>query len=547
MQFKFFLAFLFGVGTLMAQNRTVGVMQNDPPAFNGYTLFTTGRLTFLIDNCGHEIRRWTSNYQPGLSVYLLENGNLLRTGRVGGSFSGGGVGGRLELFSWEGDLLWAWEYADDRVHQHHDVAPLPNGNILVLAWERITAAEAEALGRRPNTVPSTGLWPEHLVEIRPVGADSAEIVWQWRLRDHLVQDTDPGLPNYDTIADRPERLNINAGQPNTSDWVHVNAVSYNPQLDQIALCSRVLSEIWIIDHSTTTAEAAGSSGGNSGRGGDILYRWGNPQAYGRGSASQRRLWGPHDVRWVADGHPWAGKLMVFNNGVGRPGGNLSSIEVWTPPLNDQGGYDLNAGEAFGPAVSEWSYLAADFYSSNISGAHAVPNGNIVICEGDEGHFFEVDTLGNTHWSYINPVGILGPVSQGQTPANSATFRVTRYAPEYPAFAGRDLTPGAPVEFNPLPEVCVLHTGGVGTAPAPDAKMRIFVHGNPLVDQLILKNETENVLSVTVADAFGRLIHTGAYAGETIDIPCAHWPAGRYVLRVQTQASYKPLLFNLVKP
>ncbi|MDX2136119.1 MAG: aryl-sulfate sulfotransferase [Saprospiraceae bacterium] len=545
MQFRFFLFFLFSFGTLLAQNRTVGVFQNDAPAFNGYTLFTTGRLTYLIDNCGHEVRRWTSNYQPGLSVYLLENGNLLRTGRVGGSFSGGGVGGRLELFSWEGDLLWAWEYADDRVHQHHDVAPLPNGNILVLAWERVTAAEAEALGRRPNTVSSTGLWPEHLVEIRPVGADSAEIVWQWRLWDHLVQDAAPGLPNYAPgIADRPERLDINTGQPNTSDWVHCNAVSYNPQLDQIALCSRVLSEIWIIDHSTTTAEAAGSTGGNSGRGGDILYRWGNPQAYGRGGAVQRRLWGPHDVRWVAGEHPWAGKLMVFNNGVGRPGGNLSSVEVWAPPLNDLGTYDLNPGQPFGPAASDWSYSDANFYSSNISGAHAVPNGNIVVCEGDDGRFFEVDTLGNTHWSYINPVGMLGPVSQGQTPANNATFRVTRYAPGYPAFAGRDLTPGPLVELNPLPETCVLQT--VGNGPEPDAEMRIFVHGNPLRDQLTLQNDTGNELTVAVADVLGRLVYRGAHAGETISIACADWPAGGYVLQVHPAGYHQPMIFNLIK-
>lgn len=59
----------------------------------------------------------------------------------------------------------------------------------------------------------------------------------------------------------------------------MNGIDYNPVLDQIALSTHNLNEWYIIDHSTTTAEAATSSGGNSGKGGDLLYRWGNPAAY----------------------------------------------------------------------------------------------------------------------------------------------------------------------------------------------------------------------------------------------------------------------------
>ena len=57
-----------------------------------------------------------------------------------------------------------------------------------------------------------------------------------------------------------------------SDFLHVNSVAYNERLDQIAISVPEYGEIWILDHSTTTQEAAGSEGGRQGRGGDLLYR-----------------------------------------------------------------------------------------------------------------------------------------------------------------------------------------------------------------------------------------------------------------------------------
>ena len=79
-------------------------------------------------------------------------------------------------------------------------------------------------------------------------------------------------------------------------------------LDQIALSVPTLGEVWILDHGTTRAEAASDRGGRRGRGGEILYRWGNPSVYGRGDASERRLVYQHDARWVPRGHPGEGRL-----------------------------------------------------------------------------------------------------------------------------------------------------------------------------------------------------------------------------------------------
>ena len=83
-------------------------------------------------------------------------------------------------------------------------------------------------------------------------------------------------------------INYLGNQPTgVADWMHANAVDYNEDLDQIMISAREFNEVWIIDHSTSTAEAASHSGGMYGKGGDLLYRWGNPEAYGRGDSTDR--------------------------------------------------------------------------------------------------------------------------------------------------------------------------------------------------------------------------------------------------------------------
>ena len=106
----------------------------------------------------------------------------------------------------------------------------------------------------------------------------------------------------------------------SEDWNHTNSVAYNAALDQIMLSVHSFHEIWVIDHSTTTAEAAGSTGGKRGKGGDLLYRWGNPVVYHAGKVSDQQLFGQHHAHWIPPGRPGAGNLLVFNNGSRRPGG-----------------------------------------------------------------------------------------------------------------------------------------------------------------------------------------------------------------------------------
>jgi hypothetical protein len=158
----------------------------------------------------------------------------------------------------------------------------------------------------------------------------------------------------------------------------------------------------VIDHSTTTKEAASHTGGNSGKGGDILYRWGNPQTYDRGTSSDQKLFGQHDAQWIKPGLPGEGDILIFNNGVTRPGSHYSSVDEITSPILENGSYYLEDESAYGPAEQTWIYTAdpaTSFYSSSISGVQRLANGNTLICSGETGKIFEVTLEEETVWQY----------------------------------------------------------------------------------------------------------------------------------------------------
>ena len=277
-------------------------------------------------------------------------------------------------------------------------------------------------------------------------------MWEWSLWDHLIQDFDPDKANYGDPAGHPELVDLNFPLARASgpefDWIQATAIDYHPGLDQIAISARNFSELWIIDHGTTTEEAAGPAG-------DLLYRWGNPRAYRAGTAADQRLFWPHHVHWIEPGLPGAGNLLMFNNGSesGGRGRGWSSVVELAPPADGRG---YRPGE---PAPV-WTYEAdppAVFYSASRSGAQRLPNGNTLIASGDEGTVFEVTPGGRTVWKYVNPQHHWGRLHQGDLaptrpdPAwGNRLYRATRYAPDHPGLACLDLTPKGTIELPPSP-------------------------------------------------------------------------------------------------
>jgi hypothetical protein len=395
-----------------------------------YTIFGPEYSTniYLLNNSNKEIvHLWDSDYIQGLGVYLLENGNIARLclPYVNQNFIAGGVAGRVEIFNWEGTLIWGFDYSNDQHCLHHDIEVLPNGNILMIAWEFKTIEEASIAGRDVS-LDKDGIWPEHIIEVEPTGSSGGNIVWEWHVWDHLIQEYDPTKENYGMIVDHPELIDVNSAQGD--DWIHMNSIDYNEEFDQILLSARFQNEIWIIDHSTTTQEAAGHTGGKYGKGGDLLYRWGNPKIYQMGDITDQRLYGQHDATWIESGYPGEGNILVFNNGIGRLDGFYSSVDEIIPPVDEDGNYIKSVDSTYGPEEPVWIYtteIPGQFAASSISGAERLKNGDTMICNGPSGRFFQVTWDLVTVWNYDNPY---------PTSLTNDVFKIRSYPSDYPGLS-----------------------------------------------------------------------------------------------------------------
>ena len=414
---------IFGLRTKIIEE----LSSSDEP-YEGYTLFDPeySKFIYLIDMDGKIVYTWKSDYIQGFGTYLLENGELLRLDEFGSdtAFRAGGRAGRVEKFDKDSNLLWEFDYANNEHCSHHDIEPLPNGNILIIAWESKTKEDAISAGRNPNRLRSDTIWPDHIIEVEPVGSTGGNIAWEWHVWDHLIQDYDSTKNNYGVVKEHPELIDLNFGNTN-SDWNHINAVDYNQDFDQILLSVHNFNEIWVIDHSTTTEEATGHSGGNSGKGGDILYRWGNPQAYDAGDLKDQQFFGQHGANWIDEGCPGEGNILVFNNG--NQGRRYSSVDEIVPPVDNNGNYEYHDGEAYGPNESTWIYTAeypSDMFSQTLSNAMRLPNGNTFICSANQGLILEVTHEKKVVWEYQYK-NIL-PNNTGNT-----IGRAERYPLDYP--------------------------------------------------------------------------------------------------------------------
>ena len=392
--------------------------------------------TFLIDHNNDVFHTWSSEFQAGQSAFLQDDGSIIRMGAINdiapdntfveiwaGSTTGlsFNVGGIIQRISKDNEVMWMIEYFGDKFAPHHEALVMANGNLLMPVWRAFTEEEAIEMGRNPDLLVSDGLWIDSVVEIEVLDNNEFNIVWEWFASDHLIQDYDPEKENFGSVSENPQLININYDDGSAEvpeDFMHTNGLFYIEELDQIIISVFNFSEFWIIDHSTSTLEAAGHTGGRYGRGGDLLYRWGNPSAYNMGDANVFNLSGLHDPNMVTE----ESYIILFSNNDENTdrdieGGN-SMLVMLEPPLLPDGSYKIGEGNVYGPAEP---LLSADlgFEESLLGTVAKFPDGRFSSCDCNSGIALILDSSGNIKRTQ--------DISENTGVDSLPSFRITPYS------------------------------------------------------------------------------------------------------------------------
>jgi len=351
-------------------------------AYQGYTFFASGKSAYLYDMNKNLIHTWKSEYTVSSNAVLLRDSSIYFPSQNTNGWASGGLlrGGRFEKIEWDGTVSWSFTYSGNSYCPHHNFEaiyytdnPFETPNILAACYT---------------------LKGDKIVEIKPTGDNTADIVWEWSGSDHIG-------------ANNPLLLDSAMGGMKV-EWMHTNYVSFHRALNQIVLSIKSFNEVMVIDHSTTTAEAAAHSGGVYGKGGDILYRWGNPSNYGAADSAQ--LSGQHSGSWIMDTFPGTSdtlpgrrNILIVNNG------SDLAMEI-KPDVNGFGNYVIKTGTSFAPDSALWSH---DFnFQPNEGSVERLPNGNTLLCSGGVGtgisssacRILEVSSQGDSVWGFSPATG-----------------------------------------------------------------------------------------------------------------------------------------------
>jgi hypothetical protein len=547
----FLFCLIAGYALPLSAQQTVGLLSYNPSkAYDGYNLIYPHNQpnVYLLDNCGEIVHVWEDelSFRPGNTAYILPDGRLVKTKRpaaiAGDPIWAGGGGATVEIRDWDNNLEWSFTRNDENERLHHDIAITNTGNILMIVWEKITEEDAIQAGRKPGLITEGELWPDKIIEVNPT---TNEIVWEWRAWDHLIQDFDDTKDNFGVVGDHPGRIDVNWDTSNgEADWMHSNALDFDPINDHVIISVPTFHEVWIIDHSTTTEQAAGSTGGNSGKGGELLYRWGNPATYRAGTEDDQKLFYQHDIHWIDDFvdlfDPFYRKLAVFNN---RVGDDFSTVNIFSPA------FDMYEGSF---AFVDGKYTPTDFditlrhptptelYSTGLSSVQYLPNGNFLICSGRFGYSFELTTDDEIVWEYKTPLIGGAPATQGDILSinNNLTFRIKRYPTDYSAFTGRDLSPQGWIELEPDEDFC----DQIVPVAELTKNYKLHLTPNPAQDMVAVEWEGGIYVDIEVYDMMGRMkVGPMRLTGGRRYLDTSNWEAGMYVVRINQSEVTKLLI------
>lgn len=397
---------------------------NPKKAHNSYVLFTSpDGKTHLVDMNGNEVKQWPYIGFPGEIINPADNdgkiGNVLLQLENGkGVWSGIFNNKVIGEVDWDGNVVWKWgEKAPNGVaRQNHDIHRLGNGNTLLVS----------TVDHIVKGVSDKSIDDQTIYEVNKNG----DIVWSWNVGDHIdefgITPEGRDLLRKAYVNGRTGHgfLTINDMQPiGKNKWFEAGDKRFHP--DNIVIDSREASFIAIIEKKT----------------GKIVWRLG-PDFDNKESDSKTsnfvnsvnlrptlatnvprpvdRFSGQHDAHIIQEGLPGAGNLLVFDNqgASGYPPTKLASqlgsriLEI--DPVKNEIVWQYSALNSNAPV---W-----DFYSSFISSARRLPNGNTLIDEGMNGRIFQVTPEGEIVWEFVNPFFADAPLAGKQIIRTNWVFR-----------------------------------------------------------------------------------------------------------------------------
>ena len=387
-------------------------------AWSGYTVLSPlqTQAVLVIDMNGNVVKRWEGlNNSAGGPARVLPGGILI-------SASGARPPNQesLELVEqdFDGKVIWQFSHNEQittregstiwSARQHHDWQreSLPAGYYSPESAPVVEGTSTLILthtNRMQPKVADVMLEDDRLVEVSWKG----EVLWEWVASDHI-----------DELGFAPDaRKAIKAAQSfnkarGSFDWLHINSAHYvgpNRWFDQgdmrfapnnVIISSREASLLAIV-----------------GRDGKIVWRLGPDFSESKELRAIRQIIGQHHAHIIPKGLPGAGNLLVFDNGGSSGYGFASPIAP-----DGVGAFARSTSRVveINPVTLElvWSYTNPRFFSTNISSAQRLPNGNTLITAGAGGRMFEVTTQGAIVWEYMYPLF-------GGANASNAVYRAYR--------------------------------------------------------------------------------------------------------------------------
>ena len=376
---------------------------NPERAWNGYTVLSPlgTQAVIVIDMNGNIVKRWDN--------YVNSAGGPARVFPNGGVMAASGARPphqeSLELIQrdFEGNVIWRFNRSEEiklrdgttvwSARQHHDWQreDFPAGYYSPAYKPSIDGSNTLILAHTNNNrsnVAGVQLEDDRLIEVSWKG----EIVWQWIAADHIDE--------LGFSADARNAIKAGPGfnqARGSFDWLHINSATYvGPNRWFDAGDKRFAPNNVIISSRQANLLAIVA------RDGSIVWRLGPDFSQSKELRAIRQIIGQHHAHLIPNGLPGAGNLMVFDNG-GAAGYGLPN------PIAPDGSNTVARASSrvleINPVTLElvWSYAGPRFYSSNISGAQRLVNGNTLITDGPNGRLFEVTKEGTIVWEYINPL------------------------------------------------------------------------------------------------------------------------------------------------